>query len=158
MKKNRKKILAGDIFRFPISQIDFGYGQVILSDIIQYIVVYELIMGDVFPYHEINSLEILLCGWTSDAKIYVGDWEIVERISPPTTIEFPVYKVGIAGETWITDVEGRALRRATSREARELPFKASHSPIAYEQAFKAHHGLGPWEPWFEQLLARRQSL
>lgn len=154
MTKRMKRVLAGDVFCFEISPQKYGCVHVLVSDIIQYIVVYEPIVVGEVPIPEIRSMALLLAGWTSDAKIYHGDWLLLGN-APPPSVKFPIYKVGISGETWITDVNGNALRVATSEEAAELPFKSSHSPISYEEAFKAHHGMGPWKSYFDKLLARR---
>lgn len=153
MKRRIKKILAGDIFCFEISPEKYGYIHVILSDIIQYIVVYEPIVTGKTPISDVTSMSPLLAGWTSDAKIYHGDWRLLGN-APTPSVELPIYKVSISGRTWITDVNGKALRPATPKEASELSYNTSHSPIAYEMAFKAHHGLAPWEARFDSFLVR----
>jgi hypothetical protein len=96
----------------------------------------------------------LFAGWTMDARFLSGDWEIVGNVHPTGEFVFPTYKVGISGQTWVVDVEGNPLRIATGEEAASLSFKSSHSPIAFEKAFRAYHREQAWEPRFERMLVR----
>jgi Immunity protein 26 len=154
--KRKKGIEAGDIFCFQVSAKGFAYGQVLISNILQYIIIYEEILDQISSLNA-EASPILLSGWTMDAKLRNGDWEIVGRIDPPTAVEFPLYKVGISGQMWVTDVRGCTLRLATAEEEAGLSFQSSHSPGLYEDAFKAHHGLAPWESYFEKLLHNRHG-
>lgn len=147
-----RKLRAGDVFRFRGRMQGWGYGQILLSDIIQYIVVFEPKFADNTTLNDVVSSSVLLSGWTMDAKIYHGDWEIVGNISP-IKFRFPQYKVNMSGQTWITDVNGKLLRLATVEESRGLSFKSSNSPIAFEKAFRAYHGDLPWEAYFDELRA-----
>jgi immunity protein 26 of polymorphic toxin system len=148
------KLSIGDVFRFAKSADTWSYGQILLSEIIQYIIIFEPVFKEIPTLEHIVSSPLLLCGWTSDARFYSGDWEIVENM-PSREFTFPEYKVEISGKTWVTDVDGKPLRLATTEQARNLHFKSSNSPIAFEKAFKAYHGDLPWESRFEQLLCPR---
>lgn len=153
----RKNIKAGDVFRFEVNSNRFAYGQVIFSDILQYIIIYEPILDGGIPISSLESLPILLAGWTMDAKMQIGDWEGVGRIDPPSVVWLPKYKVAMSGQTWVTDVHGRVLRLATKGEEANLFFKSSYSPMLYKDAFKAHHRLAQWESYFDKLLQRQMQ-
>ena len=149
----KPKLSVGDIFRFGDPENGWGYGQILRTDIIQYIVVFEPIFGIEAKLEEIAASALLLSGWTSDARFFSGDWQIVGNKAPRHVV-FPEYKLGMSGDTWVTDVDGNLLRLATSEEAERLLFQTSHSPIAFEKAFKAHHGDLPGEHRFEQLRVK----
>lgn len=149
------RLSTGDVFRFAKSAKEWGYGQILRTDIIQYIVIFEPVFQDNAILSDIAVSQLLLCGWTSDARFYSKDWEIVGN-TPTRAFSFPEYKVEISGRQWVTDVDGNTLRLATTREAKTLCFQSSHSPIAFEKAFKAHHGDLPWESRFEQLLCHHK--
>lgn len=144
------KLSTGDIFRFRVPRHGFGYGQILRTDIIQYIAVFEPIFKSNAKLEDVSSSPLLFSGWTSDAKFFSGDWQVVGNVAPRRII-FPEYKVGVSGDTWATDVEGELLRPITPDEAEHLTFRTSHSPIAFEKAFGAYHGDLPWEERFDQL-------
>lgn len=152
-KITRKKIYVGDIFRFGLVPSEQGYGQVLKSDILQYIIVFEPIFEQSSNLEVVARSPTLLSGWTADARFISGDWNVVDNIPPPENFVFPEYKVESSGRIWVTDNEGEHLRLANAREASRLCFRASHSPIAFEKAFWAHHGRLPWEPRFERMRA-----
>lgn len=152
----RLKLKTGDIFRFGDSNDRFGYGQILRSDIIQYIVIFEPVFDANASLEEVLMSQLLLAGWTSDARFFSGDWEVVGNRVLGHVFKFPEYKIEISGDTWVTDVDGKPLRLATPDEARHLLFQTSHAPIAFEKAFRAHHGRLPWEPRFDQLRVKSQ--
>jgi hypothetical protein len=153
----RRKIVAGDVFRFRTGADLWGYGQVLLTDIIQYIVVFAPLFPADAPHFEIINSPVLFAGWTTDALIWNGRWEVVDNLSP-VSFKFPEYKVGIEGRTWISDVTGQVIRPATRIEAQKLSFKTSNSPIIFQEALEAHHGLKAWKPYFEELTAEVKSM
>lgn len=149
---HKKRIEFGDIFRFTSGLSEYGCGQIIKSNILQYIIVFEPIFGQEINLCEALMSPILLSGWTSDARFISGDWDIVGQASPPRNFPFPEYKVESAGQIWVTDNDGRHLRVADEAEVARLYFRGSHSPIAFEKAFWARHGRRPWESRFNGLL------
>lgn len=149
----RQKIRMGDIFRLDVAPEKYGFGQVLLTDILQFIVIFEPLYLKDEPIEAIRRSNLLLAGWTSDALFWHGRWKIVGNL-PPLDFEFPEYIVDIEGRRWVTDVTGNCLRLATPHEARKLTFRFSSAPIAFEKAFKAHHGILPWEPQYEKLRVR----
>jgi Immunity protein 26 len=148
------KVVSGDIFRFEVSDRLFGYGQVLHSNSLQYIVVFEPEFCGNYPVEKIVTSPPLLSGWTSDALFYHGRWHIVANMALFQSVIFPNYKVEFDKETWVTDFHGKLLRLATQGESTSLEFKGSESPISYEKAFKAHHGRLTWQPWYEGLRAK----
>jgi hypothetical protein len=146
----RIKISAGDVFRFSADADGHGYGQVLVTDIIQYIVVFEPVFSPTVLISKVLSAKRLLSGWSSDALIWHGQWHIIGN-APPIEFVFPQYKIEIEGRTWITDFKGRALRLATKEEAIRLRFHTSSAPVTFERAFKAYHGLLPWKAHYDEL-------
>ncbi|HYG29065.1 MAG TPA: Imm26 family immunity protein [Allosphingosinicella sp.] len=146
----RIKISGGDIFRFSAGTDGYGYGQVLVTDIIQYIVVFEPVFSSTATIEEVIREDRLLAGWSSDALMWHGQWLIVGN-APPIDFTFPQYKIQIEGQTWVTDFKGKSLRLATTDEARDLRFHTSNAPITFERAFKAYHGLLPWKAHYDEL-------
>lgn len=154
-KIRRKKIYVGDVFRFGPSPLEQGYGQVLKSDILQYVIVFEPIFDQSSNLEDVGRSPILLSGWTADARFISDDWKVVGNIPSPENFAFPEYKVESSGQIWVTDNEGEHLRLASVAEAARLCFRASHSPIAFEKAFWAHHGRLPWEDRFDRMRAAK---
>jgi hypothetical protein len=148
----RKKIYVGDIFRFGPTPLEQAYGQVLKSDILQYVMIFEPVFEEGSNLEDVMISPTLLSGWTADARFIHGDWKLVGNSAPPGDFVFPEYKVESAGEIWVTDNDGKHLRPADPQEAARLYLRSSHSPIAFEKAFWAYHGRRPWEDRFNRLL------
>lgn len=147
----RKKIYAGDVFRFGSDPFEQAFGQVLKSDILQYIIIFEPIFGEDSSLEVVAMSPCLLSGWTADARFISGDWTRMGSIDPPRNFVFPEYKVESSGRIWVTDNDGKHLRLASVKEAARLCYRASHSPIAFEKAFWAYHGRLPWEDRFDRM-------
>lgn len=150
----KKKLKSGDLLSFPVSESNSGYGQILHSDIIQYIVIFEPKLKRDISLDEVLSSLPLLQGWTMDARIWSGQWHLVGHARPIWNIELFEFKLELEGRMWVTDLNGNRLRLATPDEVTKLKFHRSYSPIAFEKAFKAYHGLLPWEERFDSLLSR----
>lgn len=152
MKKKQRKIKVGDIFLFGNSDQGWGCGQVMLSDINQYIVIYEPIISySKFSLEDITSFKPLIAGWTMDARFLSGHWDILGDIDFLPDVPFPEFKVKIKNNIWVTDIYGKKLRPAERMRDKALPNKFSMSPVAFEKAFWAHHD-NMWESRFDKLL------
>lgn len=152
-KMRRKKIYVGDVFRFGSTSSEQGFGQVLKSDILQYIIVFSPIYREDSNLEHVAMSPILLSGWTADARFLSGDWVRVGNIVPPGNFVFSEYKVESSGRIRVTDNDGNHLRLANALEAACLYFGGSHSPIAFEKAFWAYHGRLPWEDRFDRMRA-----
>lgn len=148
------KVSPGDVFRFGDRRSGWGCGQVLLSGNLIYVEVFEPIFRSKHVrLDEIVTSHALLSGWTMDARVQSGAWEILGNADLNPTATFPEYQIEITGKIWVTNTEGKPLRLATIAEQRLLPRRTSHSPIAYEKAFWAFHS-GSWEGRFDELLTR----
>jgi len=150
MRKNRK-IKVGDLFQFKVSDMSCGLGQVLISEILQYICIYEPIYPVEFIPQNLSKEKQLLSGWTMDGRFFSGDWTVIGNFPVDPNLLYPEYKVGFGSDCWITDVMGNLLRRATIEEEQFLRFESSYSSILYEEAFHAHH-FGGWESRFDDLV------
>lgn len=153
MKPDRK-VVEGDVFRFSDTKEGWGCGQILISGTILFVAVFDPVFEDTnkLSLSDIVQSRVLLAGWTMDARIRSGSWEMIGNISDKPSIPLPEYKVGMAGTVWVTDVRGRLLREASPDEDARLRYKSSHSPIAYEKAFSAFHS-GEWRDRYTPLLA-----
>jgi hypothetical protein len=153
-RRKSVRIKAGDIFDIPTPDGRKGYGQVILSKTLQYIVVFEELYATPPDINELLKSEIFLVGWTSDALFFHGRWKVIANRAPISErVPFPWYKVNVCGERCIHDFNGEGHRPATDEDWELLEFKSSRSPIGYQKALLAHHGLGGWESDYDELKA-----
>lgn len=136
----RPKLRSGDVFRFRYDDTRFGVGQIILSKISLYIVIFEDLLSEAETdaFSAVSGAP-LLAGWTHDAWIFHGRWTLVGEAQPLAPIHFPEFKVGFDGKTWVTDVQGNIKRPANRGEEQSLDFQWSRSPVAFVDAFEAHH-------------------
>ena len=154
----KKKLKVGDVFRFGCPDVGWGYGQVVMSGTLQYVVIFEPIFQYDSPVEDVIASTPLLAGWTMDGRYYSGAWEVVGSAEPTHAVILPHYKVGMSGKTWVTDVLGKPLRLASPAEERELRLRSSNSPILYEEAFRAHHKAQLWESGFDALLSHSKPV
>lgn len=148
----RVRLKQGDIFSFALDVERLGVGQVIELKPLYITVLREPVPLD-FSIGNIRTEDILLCGRTMDALFFHDRWHVVGNLPiPEDQIPRPFSKVQSDGERWISDFHARRLiRRATEWEWDKLDFHTARAPIAFENAFKAHHGLAPAEATYARL-------
>ncbi|HWX90512.1 MAG TPA: hypothetical protein VNY75_09420, partial [Rhizomicrobium sp.] len=105
-KKKYRKISVGDVFRFGNSEDGWGYGQVIFSKTLQYIVVFEPLFQGEYALQQVIASPILLAGWTMDGRMQSGAWELQGNLKLIAKVDLPQYKVMISDRLWVTDVWG----------------------------------------------------
>ena len=152
----RKIAKIGDVLSIPIIGNLCAAAQVLAKRNILYIVVFsELRQCGSIGVEAATSAPILV-GWTMDAKIYHGDWEIVGR-SMPIACDYlkKNYTVEHLGKIWVEDFDGKLLHPASSDEIKSLFNRSSYSPVRLERAIRAYHNLEPWNSEFDDLLISR---
>src|SRR3712207_7835463 len=68
----RIKLARGDIFAFEKSSSEWGCGQILRSNILQYVVVFEPTFRHDSILEAVNA-KPLLCGWTMDGRFCSGE-------------------------------------------------------------------------------------
>src|SRR4051812_25873944 len=94
----------GDIFELQSVAPGIGYGQILRSDILQFIVIFEPVLVNNLSVNQIANSARLLSGWTMDAKFRSGDWRIIGNAPLPQSYLYPEYKVVISNKIWVTDL------------------------------------------------------
>ena len=100
---------------------------------------------------EITSNDVVLQGWTMDALVYHGRWNVIGHNGTEPAIQFPIFKVLIDGKIYVVDVEGKVIDLATSSEIDVLDHRFSSAPIIFQDAFEALHGFGEWKDHYDKL-------
>jgi hypothetical protein len=150
--RKRIKFKPGDIFTFPIDVDRVGVGQVLSVKPQLHISVLREPASPGFDLNEVSTDQILLCGRTMDALFYHGRWQVVGHLPiPDGVIPRPFSHVRVSGSNWVQDFDGRLIRPATARETECLDEHWNRSPIGFENAFKAFHGLAAIDPGYEKL-------
>lgn len=150
-KKIRTK--SGDIFQIPVDDNRVCFGHVIENNggvlrIITFKTAY--LKSDSPDPDDILTQPILLLTDTMDAKIYHGDWKIYANRTPANNLPKPNFKYGL-DPVYITDYDNSKKRIATTKEADNLDFKFSVSPIRIQNAMQAFLGVKPWDIDFDKL-------
>jgi hypothetical protein len=146
----RVRLKRGDIYRFDLDEARYGLGQVVEPGGVFYTTVLRSPVPHDFVIDQIDTTDILLCGWTMDALLFHGRWHIVGNSPvPDREIPKPCSKMRNGGKPWISDFRATLLRSATPQEWEQLDQHSSHAPIIYQNAFKAHHGAAPKEPYYD---------
>ena len=87
-----------------------------------------------------------------DALLFHGKWHLAGNLPVPEAgIPRPCSKVLVEGRRWISDFHATPLRPATDFEWDHLANHSSRAPVAFENAFKAHHGLAAMLPSYEKI-------
>jgi len=155
------KIKTGDVFEIPAPDGRHGYGQVIVGGAVFYVVIFRELYDARSDLDDVLKGELLLVGWTLDALIYHGRWKVVGNRPAIARVPFPNYKVRVKGVPHVHDFNGENYRLATEHDWELLNNKSTVSPIRYQKALLAHHGIGEWRSDYEALTvehARRRVL
>lgn len=151
-RKMSVRIRSGDVFEVPAPDGRLGYGQVIKDGSVIYVVIFRDLYGSQPDLLDILESDPLLVGWTVDSLMYHGRWKVVGN-KPPILdrVPFPSYKVRVDGVECVRDFAGDTHRAATPKEWELLDEKTTVAPIRYQNALFAHHGLGEWKPYYDDL-------
>lgn len=149
----RIRLKEGDVFYFSDEEKRCGVGQIIVKEINEYIIVYDkIIPEDDVANVKIDTLSPLLAGWTTDARIYSGDWKIIGNSAYRPPYEFPLFKVKRNNVYCVVDPFRHKIRDATEKDIKNLNHPFSRSPIGYENAFWGFHGKREWRDLDSKLI------
>jgi hypothetical protein len=152
----RIRLKRGDIYRFDLDDQRHGLGQVIEPGGVFYTTVLRTPVAEDFELADVDASDVLLCGWTRDAFLFHGRWQLVGNLPvPEEAVPKPNSKVEISGEKWVADYLGQPLRSATDFEWDRLDHHSSYAPITFENAFKAHYGCAAAEPHHDKISIDR---
>ena len=160
-KQQVYRVSIGDIFTVPLGDGRAALGQVIgkyKSSF--YVVVFDLVV----PEDAVQSLDLsevaatppLLARMTFDARFRPGMWQIVGHRAQDQARFLPAYSFGSDDYDGVrvTNFDGTRMRRATGQEATQVPRLTIDSPIVLEKAVRAHFGLEPWLPAYDEVRYR----
>jgi hypothetical protein len=152
-KQKRIRLKAGDVFEMPVSNGKFGYGTIIVCRKIIYVIIHKRLYLRAPAIGQLTSDEIAFVGWTMDAMIYHGDWTVVLHDYPTRSdIPYPNWKVELEGQMVVTDFTGeRFLGPIGADEVDLLDFQTSRSPMVFQHALEALHGLGEWNQGYVEM-------
>ena len=148
----RVRLKRGDIYRFDLDETRYGVGQIVEPGKVFYITVLRTPVLHGFDLEMLDTRDILLCGWTTDALFFHERWHVIGSLPvQEDVVPRPCSKVRVEGKPWISDFRAQPVRPATRYEWEHLDYHRSHSPITYQKAFQAYHGLEPVEPYYADL-------
>jgi hypothetical protein len=158
---SRPRLAVGDVFTVPVDGSRVSVGQVVgkYQHDAYYVVVYDLLaMAGDEPLAVAEAVEVagpLLVALTFDAKVMVGDWQVIANVDVPSSVTLPAYRemVGPSGRVDVVDYSGIRRRPASSDEAAALPNRQVVAPVRVEKAVRALHGSGTWNEAYDQLKA-----
>ena len=149
------KLKVGDVFLVPLDGERCGIGQLAgdwKGEL--YVVIYDkLVSRDASPA-DVNGAGLQFAALTLDAKFYCGDWPVIgNREDNLAVLPQPWFKIGVGSEMHIEARDRSVTRPATSTEEAGLRHRTVVAPVRIENALKALHGLGEWNPRFDDLRA-----
>jgi hypothetical protein len=153
-------VKPGDLLTIPLGDGRAYVGQVVdRTTRALYVVVFDHPVGANPTLDELAQAQTaapLFATLTFDTRIGPEMWTAVGN-SPAERDRFlPAFTYG-AVETsgfWVTDYHDSRQRPATEDESKSIPRRKIRSPMVLEQALRAHEGLAPWIPAFEELRYR----
>jgi hypothetical protein len=152
---------VGDVFDIPLGEgAGTGVGQVVNhhGGPAFYMIVFDYVCPEGSPVNieaALNS-SILFLALTLDAKINAGHWHVIARSSPVRDdIPYPAYIAG-KGDAgfFIVDYTDTRSRPVEPSDAGRFSFQVSVGPVRLENALKAHLGLIPWNPFYDEVVPR----
>jgi len=161
-KQKVYKVKSGDIFTLPL-----GDGRVALGQVVgkyKRSALYVIIFDTGAPEDAVQSLDLsevtgtqpLLARMTFDARFRPGMWQIVGNRTPNQRGLLPAFSFGSDDYdgVQVTNFDGTRMRPARGNEATDVPRLVIDAPIALEKAARAHYGLEPRLPVYDDLRYR----
>ncbi len=158
----RFKLNVGDIFTIPLAENEVGFGQIICfprTKDVFIMVVFDAKIA--FSYtkeynmEEIVTSKILFLGYSTDAKLYHKDWEVIGNYtSNISAIVMPYHRLGTPpGDIYLTNYKSERVCEIDEETFNKLNYLTNYAPIRYENALKAYFGLQEWkEEDYDKLL------
>ena len=149
------KAVVGDVFLIPLEGERYGIGQLAgdwKGEL--YVVIYDMVVPAEASPADVDNEPLLLAALTLDAKLHRGDWKIIgNREVAVAAVPQPWFKVNFNGQIYVEARDRSVTRLATAAEASALKLRTVVAPVRIENALKALHGIGKWQPHFEELRA-----
>lgn len=145
------QLKIGDIFTVALNDLEVGFGQIIAfptrSSLIICLFSVKLPSNKLYDLTLVSNADVILLGYTLDAKLYHKDWVVIGNREPSKRILLPYHKVGLPpGDMFIADFKGKKIRKCTLEEFNSLHHQTTIAPIRYENALKAFFQLMEWKP------------
>ena len=148
MGRKRIAIQVGDIFRVPVDDTRFCYGQVVDMTACFFVTIYEGVFTELPALPAALGRSIAFLANIVRACLEDGHWEIVGRAPIPTNIVFSEYLRGPR----VISHRGENLRAATDEECATLKPNTCYSPAVIENAIRYRYEGGPWQPWYDNII------
>lgn len=148
------RVKTGDLFCVPLNDAAFGLGVIAAnwhSEL--YIVLFaETVSGPQAADINTAMLAPLLASSSLDAKLFTGDWPVIQRGTDSTALSQPIYKVEEPDGTLAESFDRKLRIPVSANVAERLQYRKGVAPVRLERALQAHHGFGEWLAHFDELL------
>lgn len=156
----RFKLNVGNVFTIPLGNGEFGFGQIVIfpkfkSEFIMCVFDIKEKNYDVISVEKICNSPILFLGYSTDAKLYHKDWEVIGNYtSNISAIVMPYHRLGTPpGDIYLTNYKSERVCEIDEETFNKLNYLTNYAPIRYENALKAYFGLQEWkEEDYDKLL------
>lgn len=148
----------GDIFTLPIDSESVGFGQVVCipnkNNFIVAIFDVKSNEKDIPSLSKIVAKDIILFGYTMDAKLYHNHWKIIgNETSNIDKIKMPTYKLGTPpSDLFMTNHKGEIIREINVNEFEKLKYIKVVAPVRFEKATQAYYKKTEWKEQFNELI------
>ncbi|WP_159573077.1 Imm26 family immunity protein [Curtobacterium sp. 18060] len=154
-------VAVGDVFTVPLDDSKVVLGQVIGKYTkALYVIIFDLVAPvrsvQTLHFSDVTAATPLLARMTLDARFRPGMWQIVGNSIPDHRRFLPAFSHGSEDYdgVHVTNFDGSRMRRATADDARRVPHLTVDSPMDVGKAVRAHHGLEPRRPVYDDLRYR----
>lgn len=153
MRKKKVNYKIGDIFRIPLDENKYGYGQVVLMVTgYHYGIIYDFVTE--IPLDDFSTNKpIALFMSTSFLALEEGDWEIIGNKKVPE-IKFPTYKQETLDDGFrIIDNECNVIDENPTEDQIENAIElATYSSSAVVDAINQKYIYGSWDSVYDDLI------
>ncbi len=146
------QLKLGDIFTIPINDKEVGFGQIVVFPRTKDVFIMRVFNGkndkkEKVDIETICNSSTLFLGYSTDAKLYHKDWNIIGNSTVGLDkIVLPYHKLGTPPkDIYITNYKGERLQEIDELTFQNLSYETNFAPVRYENALKAYYKLQEWK-------------
>lgn len=148
------KLNIGDVFYFQIDDANYVAGQIIYMNKFEIeVIIFDKLYNspDNIIIEELINSQLILMAYTMDSLFKHDRWKLLGNVE---VIKQGInnFKIETPEGVFITDGDGKLLRKANAEEIGKLKYKKNNSPAGIVNAVKCYYKMIPYEDYYGNMF------